>query len=355
MTHNLQERYAKMVLAKIRKELVLKDGVVFNNDYEGDPKAGAVKIPSRDSEVTVSDYDKANGISASSGSTTYITMNIDQDKAVNEVIDGYDAQAVPDNLVADRLDSAGYALAKAEDTAGGNVLVAAATKVSEATLTKDNIYAKIVDLRTRMSKANIPNDGKRYLLVTPDTLALILKAPEFIKASDLGAAVVQIAGFLVIEWNDETANLAMVAGHPKFATRVREFSVPVHVQDLNGSGNYIGASAVQGREVFGHKVVRSIAINAVFVPGALTLAAAQAATSGKTVITVTEAATSAFKYVKNPSELAKYGATYDGTALTSGTTQIAVAENDIIEVADLDSNGKVVNVGYHVVAASEIK
>ena len=65
MAHNLQERYAKMVLAKIRKELVLKDGVVFNNDYEGDPKAGAVKIPSRDSEVTVSDYDKANGISAS--------------------------------------------------------------------------------------------------------------------------------------------------------------------------------------------------------------------------------------------------------------------------------------------------
>ena len=116
MAHDLQERYAKMVLAKIRKELVLKDGVVFNNDYEGDPKAGAVKIPSRDSEVTVSDYDKANGISASSGSTTYITMNIDQDKAVNEVIDGYDAQAVPDNLVADRLDSAGYALAKAEDT-----------------------------------------------------------------------------------------------------------------------------------------------------------------------------------------------------------------------------------------------
>ena len=85
------------------------------------------------------------------------------------------------------------------------------------------------------------------------------------------------------------------------------------------------------------------------------VAAAQAATSGKTVITVTETATSAFKYVKNPSTLAKYGETYDGTSLTSGTTQIAVAENDIIEVADLDSNGKVVNVGYHVVAASEIK
>ena len=84
-----------------------------------------------------------------------------------------------------------------------------------------------------MSKANIPDDGKRYLLVTPDTMACVLKSPEFIKASDLGDAVVQegvvgkIAGFKVIEWNDSTANLAMLAGHPRFATRAEEFSVPV--------------------------------------------------------------------------------------------------------------------------------
>lgn len=359
MAHTLQERYSKMVLAKIRKELVLKDGVVFNNDYEGDPKAGAVKIPSRDTEVQVSDYDKANGISASAGATSYVTMTISKDKAVNEIIDGYDAQAVPDDLVADRLDSAGYSIAAAEDTEGATVLVAGSTVKNVASLTKDNIYNTIVDLRTAMSKANIPNDGKRYLLVVPDVLALILKAPEFIKASDLGDAVVQtgaigkIAGFLVIEWNDTTANLSMIAGHPKFATRVREFAVPVHIQDLNGSGKYIGASAVQGREVFDHKVLRSAAIRSVFSPGALTLSAASS-DSGKTVITVTETATSAFKYVKNPSACAAYGDTYVGTSLTSGTTKIAVAEGDILEVADLDSNGKVVNVGYHVVLASEI-
>ena len=35
MAHTLQERYSNLVKAKIRKELVLKDGVVFNNDYEG--------------------------------------------------------------------------------------------------------------------------------------------------------------------------------------------------------------------------------------------------------------------------------------------------------------------------------
>ena len=69
------------------------------------PTAGSVKIPVRDTEVAVSDYDKANGIAAGTGGTSYETMVIDKDKAVNEIIDGFDAEAVPDNLVADRLDS----------------------------------------------------------------------------------------------------------------------------------------------------------------------------------------------------------------------------------------------------------
>ena len=57
MAHDTQVRYADLVLAKLRKELVLKDGVVFNNDYEGSPSAGAIKVPVRDTEVAVTNYD----------------------------------------------------------------------------------------------------------------------------------------------------------------------------------------------------------------------------------------------------------------------------------------------------------
>ena len=56
MAHEKQERYSSLILVKLRKELKLKDGIVFNNDYEGDPVAGAVKVPVRDDEVAVSDY-----------------------------------------------------------------------------------------------------------------------------------------------------------------------------------------------------------------------------------------------------------------------------------------------------------
>ena len=358
--HEHEERYSNLVLAKIREELVLKDGVIFNNDYEGDAASGAVKIPKRDEEVKVSDYDKANGIDGTHGSTGYERMLITKDKAVNEVIDGYDAQSVPDNLVADRLDSAGYSMARQIDKDAGTTLLAAATTDNEVLLTKDNIYSVIVDIRTRMNKANIPNDGKRYLLVTADTMALILKSPEFIAASSLGDAVKQtgaigkIAGFLVIEWNDNTANLQMLAGHPRFATRAMAFAVKIHLQDLNGSGKYIGASAVQGRKVYDHKVLRSVAIRAVYSPAALILSAEKGTEAGKTKITVSETGT--FLYKKNPQERATYNMTtaqYGGTALASGTTEIEAAEGDIIEVVKMTSS-KVASVGYYLVKAGDI-
>ncbi|MDO5558123.1 MAG: hypothetical protein Q4F95_00840 [Oscillospiraceae bacterium] len=365
MPHTSQERYSKMAMAKLRSENVLKDGVVFNTDYEGNPVSGAVKIPVRDTEVAVSDYDKANGITATSGSTSYTTLTIDKDKAVNEVIDGYDAQSVPDNLVADRIDSAGYSLANQIDTDGGTTLLAGATVTNVTQLTESNIYDTIVDIRTDMSKAKIPNDGKRYLLVTPDTFALILKCDEFVRASALGDAVVQnsivgkIAGFNVIEWNDTTANLAMVAGHPRFATRVNEWSVGVHVQDLSGSGKYIGASAVQGRMVYAHKVLRSAAVRAAYTPGSLTVSlAAGSTTSGTTVPTVSAGNTgTTYSYKVNPSSRATYNMTstaYAGTSLTSGTTEIAVSAGDVIEIVNLSSS-KVVAVAYVTVPGSAIK
>lgn len=362
--HEHQERWSKLVLAKLRNELVLKDGVVFNNDYEGSPAAGIVKIPVRDEEVKVSDYDKANGIDGTHGSTAYTNMPITKDKAVNEIIDGYDAEAVPDNLVADRLDSAAYSMAKQIDADGGTTLLAAATTDNETALTKDNIYEKIVDIRTRMNKANIPNDGKRYLLALPDAMALILKSPEFISASSLGdevkvtGAVGKIAGFLVIEWNDTTVNLQLLAGHPRFATRAMDFAVDIHLQDLSGSGKYIGASAVQGRKVYDHKVLRSVAIRAVYSPNGLVLGAAQGTTAGKTKLTVVSGNSgTTYAYKKNPAERVTYGTTkttYAGTDLTSGTTEIDVKEGDILEVVNLVSS-KVTAVGYYTVKAGDIK
>lgn len=278
MAHTLQERYSNLVLAKLRASLVTKENVIFNSNYEGSPKAGSVKIPVRDAEVEVRDYDKANGLSGKTGSTTYMPLLITQDKAVNEVIDGYDAQGVPDNLVADRLDSAGYSLGADVDKYSIGILESQGTVLAnKSALTKTTIYEQFIDVATALSEANVPMDG-RYAIVSPAVYGLLLKdTNNFIRQGDLSqkliatGAVGQIAGIAIYVSNNltkgdtttvagKTVTTEIIAGHPKYATRVEEFSVPVHIQDLNGSGTFIGASAVQGRLVYDAKVLRPTAI-----------------------------------------------------------------------------------------------
>lgn len=263
MSHEQQARYSNLVDAKLRSTLVKRDGVIFNTRYDGNPTAGVVKIPVRDTEVTVSDYSKTDGVEATHGDTAYVDLVLNKDKAINEVIDGYDAASVPDNLVADRLDSGSYSMALQMEQDGTDVLEAAATATGGTDeLTADTVYDLLVDFRTAMSKAKVPNDGKRWALMSPDAYGLVLKNEHFIHPTDLGDDVLQtgalgkIAGFLVFEDPTLSATTDFITGHPDWCSRVGEWSVPVHVQDLNGSGKYIGASAVQGRKVYGHKVTK---------------------------------------------------------------------------------------------------
>jgi len=266
MAHTQQERYSALVDLKMRATLVTKDGVIFNNRYEGNPKAGAVKIPVRDTEVTVAEYDKMTGVELTHGSTAYLTLPIDKDYAVNELIDGFDAATVPDNLVADRLDSAGYSLALQLDKDGIATLESEGTAFGNTTaVTKNNIYETFVDLRTAMSEANIPGE-RRFAIVSPAVFALVLKSPEFISASNLGDTVKvtgaqgRIAGFNVYECNNLSPTTEIIAGHPDWCTRVSEWQVAVQLQSLAQSGKFIGASAVQGRKIYAHKITKPIAV-----------------------------------------------------------------------------------------------
>lgn len=263
MAHEHQERYSALVDAKLRYTLVKKNGVVFNTRYEGDPKAGAVKIPVRDTEVAVGAYDKKTGATMTHGDTAYQTVTIDKDYAVNELIDGFDMAAVPDNLVADRLDSAGYALALKLDTDATECLEKAATPFGNTTaLTATTAYDTLVDARKQLTKANVPGTG-RFLLASPDFYAVLLKDKDhFVHATQLGDSVIatgavgQIAGFTVFEDNTLSATTEFIAGHPDWCCRVEEWQVPVSLVDLTGSGKWIGASAVQGRKVYAHKVTK---------------------------------------------------------------------------------------------------
>ena len=244
------------------------------------------------------------------------------------------------------------------DRDGASTLISQGTRVNVSAISAATVYSDVVDIRTLMSKAKVPNDGRRYLLVTPDIYAAMLKSPLFVQASALGDEVKQsgalgkMAGFTIYEWSDDTANLAMIAGHPRYATRINAWKVPIAVKDLS-DGKHIGASAVQGRSVYGHEVLRKSAIYAVFSAGSLTLTQGAFA-SDKCKVTVAESATDAFAYRVNPAKRAAldedFTAIATSNAFTSNSTQISCKKGDIIEIIDLDSNKKCVKVGYVTVA-----
>ena len=273
MAHANQERYSALVDAKLRATLVTRDGAIFNTRYEGSPKAGKVKIPVRDTEVAVKAYDKANGVDADAGTTTYLDLDIDNDEAVNEIIDGFDAASVPDGITAERLDSAAYSMALSIDKKSIAALEGATGATISATktaATEANAYKLALEAKRVLSRKGVPTDG-RWLIASPEYLEVLMLDDHFIKQGDLAQELVQsgvvgrIAGFNVFESNnmdfESTTRVAskkttteFIAGHPNWCHRVMEWQTAVHLQDLSGSGKYIGASAVQGRKVYGLKV-----------------------------------------------------------------------------------------------------
>lgn len=258
---NAAVKYSEMLLKKLRAILVTNDGAVYNNDYEGDLKSGgSVKIPTH-AEAAVGDYNSATGADLSTLETAYVTMPVEWDIYVNELLDGFwDVEAIPGDVLAARIDSAAYSLANTIDIRSLAKLAAEGTVAGDTSaLTKSNIFEAVIDARTALSNAKVPATD-RYIIVNPTTYSLLLKSPDFVKAGDLSQTMLDkgyigsIGGLFVKESANLGTDVAFIAGHNRCATRGIGFDVPVHVQALDGSGKYIGASAVQGRLVGGAKV-----------------------------------------------------------------------------------------------------
>ena len=268
---NKMETYSKLVDAKLRANSVFAN--IFNQRHDGAGVSGAVKIPVR-AEATAGAYVTATGLAISNPATTYQTLVLDNDYAVNELIDGFMAAAVPDGMVAERLDSAGYALANVVDAALAADLIAHGTASSDTTaLTKANVYEKIVNDVTTVKKAKV-DPTKIWIAVTSDTYGKLIQSSEFVAAvanvGELEAGYVgRLAGMPVseaINLNGLTTGsgssqkaVDYVVGNGDFCHFVDAWNVPVGVYDL-ADGAHIGCSAVQGRKAFGYKITQATSV-----------------------------------------------------------------------------------------------
>ena len=281
--------YGKIVAAKLRQELVTK--AMANQNYQGDARtAAAVNIPVTP-EFSVSNYSKTNIASNSVSYDTngWIPSIIDNDKFINEYLDGYDLNTLPYDEKADAMDRAAYALAKAVDShfitvlqraingqdKAGNTYGSSDPRYQKAgTITaqgqSEDIYDAVVRLYATQTKKGVPTRG-RWLFVTPDGLAAILGSNKCIRQSDLSQEIVakgaiamiggyevytsgQLTGTATATGAGSATNILMIAGHPNYITRMDAFKVEPNWFDGNTDANIVGGVLLKGREVFSHDV-----------------------------------------------------------------------------------------------------
>ena len=239
----------------------LKIRNTFSSDYIGNPTAGAVKVPVRSTDVSVRDYDVKNGIPLEQSTTDYLNIPINKNKGINELIDGYEASTVPDNLVAQRLESAAYSSALRLENDAISALLAKNTPSLQDDCTKTNVYENIVKDVSKVAKLGV-DKNRMYVAISYETENLLLTDEKYSNtASQIGAelaregVVNKINGVKVITQDLGSDSTGKAIEYIVYATdwcqKIDEWKINPRIVDLtSGSSEYIGASALKGRFVY---------------------------------------------------------------------------------------------------------
>ena len=204
--------WSRELLFSLKKALV-GDSLV-NRNYQGEitQEGDKVNIQTPDS-ISVGDYTGAdiNFETLTSGTQT---LNIDIAKFFAFLVDDVDQAQANVPLMQSYMQEASFSLADTADTTIMERFVDAQAdnQVDAEALTASNIYAKTIEAKKRLGLKNVPSIG-RWIVFSPEEIALLENSDEFTAASDLGDSIKRtgfvgrIAGLEVFESN----NLAQVA------------------------------------------------------------------------------------------------------------------------------------------------
>lgn len=271
-THERRETWAQTLLAIARLETNIYED--FSTDYEVDEVTGIIHVPTRNQDVTLSDYDVLEGIELTQSQTSYIQLIPDQHYAFNELIDGYEAEAVPDNLVAQRLESAGLTVGYRKENLAITTLVAQGTVSSDtAALTKATVYEKIAKEVSNMKKRGMKVANMR-IVISADVELLLLTDDKFANTSGtLGENLIRegvigkINGVATKPNYLMPADVDFIVYDTRFIQKYEIWKSNPGIYPIN-NGKHVGASALQGRQVGGVKVTNALGVQIKKGPGA---------------------------------------------------------------------------------------
>lgn len=266
-THYRQERYAKTIVELMRPYLRVRS--LFTRDYEGDPKAGAVKVPVRNTDVSVQDYDVVSGVDLTTSATTYLDIPINKNKAINELIDGYEAEAVPDNLVAQRMESGAYSLARTMENDALAVLTNSSNYTASQTAgtksTANTIYADILKDVAQLKKLGVDPTRIKVIIDNEAEVLLLTDAKFSNTASQIGAelarngVVGRINGCDTYTQDLSAYGVQYMIIAPDWCKAIDEWKIEPRVVDIQDA-KYVGASKLEGRMVYANAVTDKKAV-----------------------------------------------------------------------------------------------
>lgn len=266
-THERQERYVPYIVELMRPYLRVR--ALFTRDYEGDPKAGSVKVAVRNADVAVQNYDVVAGVDLTTSATTYKDIPINKNKVINELIDGYEAEAVPDNLIAQRLESGSYSIAKTLEGDALATLTAENNYTASATAgtnsTAQTIYADILKDIAKLKKLGVPSQRIK-VAIDSETEVLLLTDEKFSNsASQIGAELARegivgrINGCDVVTEDLSGVGAQYIVFAPDWCKAINEWTIEPRVREM-ADAKYVGASKLEGRMVYANAVTDKRAV-----------------------------------------------------------------------------------------------
>ena len=237
---------------------------VANLEVEGTVGFETVKVYVNDL-ATIANYVPGTGISISNDGSSYVDIDNKKEKAINELLDGYTVETAPADLVASRLEAALVQMGEQMDTDALAQMVADGTVAVSGSGPKPlvtTIYADILGLKKQLDLAKAPREG-RFLIVTPEMENLLLNTDsKVILNTQRGDGIItdgfigRVAGFDVFSTVLLPAGTNLVAGQRRGFAFKEGWKIPPRRQNLDGSGTFIGDSAVQGRIAYVYGAVR---------------------------------------------------------------------------------------------------
>ncbi len=262
-THKRKETYANEVLTIARSKMNIYDD--FSTDYERDEVTGQINVPTRNGEVKVSDYDILNGIELTQSATDFLPLPIDKDYGINELVDGYEAEAVPDNLKVQRIESAGYSIGMKKEKMAIDALKTGTVSSDTTPCTKANVFEKIAKEIKNMKERNMEVASMR-VAVSADTELLLLTDEKFSNTSGtLGAELIREGVIGKIAGVPTKPNYLMgedtefIIYDKRFCQKYEVWKAEPAFEDIK-DGKHIKASALQGRQVGGLMVTNPLGV-----------------------------------------------------------------------------------------------